>query len=216
MTNLKTVQIKHGNKTKEYVEVNERIRYFRENYKDFRLTTEIIELSDAHVLMRASVISPEGHTVATGHAHELKNDGYINKTSHIENCETSAWGRALGCFGIGIQTSVASYDEVKMAIDRETRPATKTPAKPPKTVLKNKLASSDEVRWQKGVEYAFKNGVKKLFELYEIPNGDKIKMTEAVLDRGLLYAKENGVDALEELNSFTDGQIKVIIEKIYG
>jgi hypothetical protein len=43
----------------------------------------------------------------------------INKTSYVENCETSAWGRALACIGIGIETSIASSNEVQMAIAQQ-------------------------------------------------------------------------------------------------
>ena len=50
------------------------------------------------------------------HAYEKEGSTFINKTSYIENCETSAVGRALGFLGIGIDGSVASADEVKTAI----------------------------------------------------------------------------------------------------
>jgi hypothetical protein len=48
----------------------------------------------------------------------------INKTSYIENCETSAWGRALGNLGYGIQTSIASAEEVEMAIAKQEKKIT--------------------------------------------------------------------------------------------
>ena len=54
--------------------------------------------------------------MATGLAQEKENSSFINKTSFVENCETSAWGRALGNLGIGIDTAVASAEEVKNAI----------------------------------------------------------------------------------------------------
>ena len=57
--------------------------------------------------------------VAQGHAHEEKSSSNINKTSYVENCETSAIGRALGILGIGIDTSVATANEVQDAIDKQ-------------------------------------------------------------------------------------------------
>ena len=64
--------------------------------------------------------------MATGIAYEVMGSSYINKTSFIENCETSAWGRALGNLGIGIDTSIASAFEVNNAIiQQETKPKTK-------------------------------------------------------------------------------------------
>ena len=65
-----------------------------------------------------------GDIVATGHAQEDKASSNINKTSYVENCETSAVGRALGFLGIGIETSIATADEVAMAIAKqEAQPA---------------------------------------------------------------------------------------------
>lgn len=115
MCKLKSVSIKG----KQYVEVNERLKYFRENYKDYSLETEIISIDNGICVMRAVIRNPEGVIKATGVAYEKENSTFINKTSYIENCETSAWGRALGCFGIGIDTSVASAEEVTNAINNQ-------------------------------------------------------------------------------------------------
>ena len=112
---MKTVNIKG----KEYVEVNERLKYFRQNYKDYSLESEIIELSNGIVTIKAIIKDENGRTIATGLAQEKESSSFINKTSFVENCETSAWGRALGNLGIGIDTSVASADEVNNAIENQ-------------------------------------------------------------------------------------------------
>ena len=57
--------------------------------------------------------------LGTGHAYEKEDSTFINKTSFIENCETSAVGRALAMCGIGIDTSVASKEEVENAINNQ-------------------------------------------------------------------------------------------------
>ena len=62
-----------------------------------------------------------GKIVATGHAQEKEGSTFINKTSYIENAETSAIGRALGLLGIGIDTSIASAEEVSTAIANQTK-----------------------------------------------------------------------------------------------
>lgn len=63
------------------------------------------------------IIKDENEKVlAKAHAYEKENSTFINKTSYIENCCTSATGRALGYLGIGIDTSVASAEEVQNAI----------------------------------------------------------------------------------------------------
>ena len=97
MTTLKTTNIKG----KEYVQVNERIRYFRQNYEGYALVTKIIEVNDQTALIQGQVIDKEGRIVATGTAYERVNapGSMVNKTSHVENCETSAWGRALTVCG---------------------------------------------------------------------------------------------------------------------
>lgn len=112
---MKTVNIKG----KEYVEVNERLKYFRKNYANYSLETEIISLDNGVVTMKAIIKDENGRIIATGFAQEKESNGYINKTSFIENCETSAWGRALGNLGIGIDTSIASKEEVENAINNQ-------------------------------------------------------------------------------------------------
>ena len=62
----------------------------------------------------------DGHKLATGTAFEVQNSSYINKTSYIENCESSAVGRALGFAGFGIVASIASADEVVNAVEQQT------------------------------------------------------------------------------------------------
>ena len=119
---LKTINI-HG---KNYVEVNERVKYFRENYKGWSLISELIDLTENRCVIKASITNEKDKVMATGIAYEVMGSSYINKTSFIENCETSAWGRALGNLGIGIDTSIASAFEVNNAIiQQETKPKTK-------------------------------------------------------------------------------------------
>ena len=121
-TKLKTINI-HG---KNYVEVNERVKYFRENYKGWSLISELIDLTENRCVIKASITNEKDKVMATGIAYEVMGSSYINKTSFIENCETSAWGRALGNLGIGIDTSIASAFEVNNAIiQQETKPKTK-------------------------------------------------------------------------------------------
>jgi len=66
--------------------------------------------ADGVVLMQAVVKDESGRTIATGHALEKKDSTFINQTSYIENCETSAVGRALGILGIGVDTAIASAE----------------------------------------------------------------------------------------------------------
>jgi len=106
---------------KQYVEVNERIKFFRqeEQYKNWGLHTEFPMLTTDECLCRATITDRDGSVIAVGHAHEVKTASNINKTSYVENCETSAVGRALAMLGIGIDASIASANEVKEAIAKQ-------------------------------------------------------------------------------------------------
>ena len=120
-------------KGKEYVEVHERIKFFRldEQYKGYCLESQIISITDDVVCIQAIIRNAEDRVVATGIAYEEKASSRINATSYVENCETSAWGRALANLGIGIETSIASSDEVANAIanqDRAVKPTASTTA----------------------------------------------------------------------------------------
>jgi hypothetical protein len=114
---LKTQKIK----SKDYVLVNERVRAFRShpNFKDMSIETSIVDISENRVVMVAKVLDADGLVKATGHAEEIQTKSGVNSTSFIENCETSAVGRCLGFLGIGVDDSIATYEEVEQAIERQ-------------------------------------------------------------------------------------------------
>lgn len=106
-------------KGKDYVEVNERVKAFRMLYPEGQIVTNIYSLESGVVVIQACVSDNEGKLLATGTSYEVENSTFINKTSYIENCETSAVGRALGFLGIGIDTSIASKDEIETVIEKQ-------------------------------------------------------------------------------------------------
>ena len=118
---LKTMNIKG----KSYVLVNERIIAFRRvaDFKGFALETELLHLDDNSCVVRATIKNDEGRVIAQGMAQEDRSSSMINKTSFVENCETSAVGRALGFLGIGVEDSIATAEEVEMAIAKQDAPA---------------------------------------------------------------------------------------------
>ena len=103
-------------KGKDYAEVNQRIKAFRMVYPNGAIITDMIQNENGVCIFRADIRNEEGDLISTGTAYEKENSTFINKTSYIENCETSAVGRALGMAGFGIDTSVASAEEVQNAI----------------------------------------------------------------------------------------------------
>lgn len=104
-------------KGKAYACVAARVAAFREMCPEGCISTEIISMADGMVLMKATVTDETKNVLATGMAYEREESSYINKTSYIENCETSAVGRALGMLGIGSDEQMASAEEVANAIN---------------------------------------------------------------------------------------------------
>lgn len=124
-------------KGKNYAEVNQRIKAFRMVEPEGCIETEILSLEDGICIMRATIKNGLGLVLGTGTAYEKEGSTFINKTSYIENAETSAVGRALGMCGFGIDTSVASAEEVQNAIaNQDNKAAEKKPAKVKEADLK--------------------------------------------------------------------------------
>ena len=129
---IKTLDVKG----KDYAEVNQRIKAFRMLYPEGTIETEMLSNENGVCVFKASVYAykrskhylatnvgwkqeDEEILLGTGTAYEKENSTFINKTSYIENCETSAVGRALAMCGIGIDTSIASAEEVQNAINNQ-------------------------------------------------------------------------------------------------
>lgn len=168
---MKTVSIKG----KPYVMVHERIKHFRESdqYKGWSLRSEIIEYKEGVVLIGAFIKDTEGNTIATGFAQEKEKDGFINKSSYIENCETSAWGRALANLGIGIgegvDSGVASAEEVENARMNQGKPE----------------LDRNHIKWNDAID-ALRNGdttIPEIKEHFEIsPGNQSMLINEAAID----------------------------------
>lgn len=131
MSNITFEDIQKANETinttnikgKEYAEVNQRIKAFRMLYPNGTIETKLLNNENGICIFKAVVGYLDENQnliiLGTGTAYEKENSTYINKTSYIENCETSAVGRALGMAGFGIDTSVASAEEVNNAIQQQ-------------------------------------------------------------------------------------------------
>ena len=102
-----------------YASVAERIKAFRKLYPEGFICTDILSNENGICIIKATVgfvnENGERQVLGTGIAYEKEGSSFINKTSYIENCETSASGRALGMCGLGIYSDVASAEEVQTA-----------------------------------------------------------------------------------------------------
>jgi hypothetical protein len=166
MHQFKTTNIKG----KAYVEVSQRILYFRTapEYRGWSMETELISYDDQSCIIRAVAKNPDGRIMAVGHAQEDRSSSMINKTSYIENGESSAWGRCLANLGIGIETSIASAEEVDMAIAKQNLSARPQPATAPRPAPQPQETRSEAVKaddvYQKALDYIRENPSKESFD----------------------------------------------------
>ena len=180
-------------KGKEYAEVNQRIKAFRMVYPEGSIITELVELENGICTMRAIVKDGE-NTLGTGFAQEKESSSYINKTSYIENCETSAVGRALGMCGFGIDTSVCSAEELQNALNNQDKPNKEDN---PNKEDKPKVEYATEEQRGKLIRYYANSRDKldKVLKKYGVTNIVQLKKSEAqeIIDKVEEAMKKAGV-----------------------
>ena len=142
-----------SNPVQDYITVAERIEKFYERFPDGRICTSILhhDLERGFILFRAEVYRNAEDTLpaATGHAYELKSEGYVQRTSYIEVGETSAVGRALAMAGFEVRRGIASREEMEKStrMSRESTASSeqvKTPPAPSSQQSKADKAATDE------------------------------------------------------------------------
>ena len=104
---------------KKYTMVSVRVEAFRKAFgMDYGIETDIISYTGDNVIAKAVIKNKDGMIIGSGYAEEIRGSSNVNKTSAIENCETSAVGRALASIGLhGGQ--YASINEVEQAQQKE-------------------------------------------------------------------------------------------------
>ena len=149
----------HG---KEYKTVAKRVDEFRKEHKtDLAIITSLVDRDEDTVVMKAEIIDKDGRTIATGYAEEHRAASQINKTSALENCETSAIGRALANFGLG-GGEYASADEVAQAISQQAEAQPKRLAFDEIQKHLDELTTTTEVdKYAKEVAKAYPNPTEK-------------------------------------------------------
>lgn len=143
---LTTIEI-HG---KPYAPTHERVKAFRELCPGGSIITEIVKIENGVVIIKATVLDEDNTMLSTGHAYEKEGSSSINRTSYIENCETSAVGRALGFLGIGIDTEICSADEYSNAFVQK-KEITKLEKETLRALLERK-GESEEYRFPYGMD----------------------------------------------------------------
>jgi hypothetical protein len=115
--NRETVAITNERgQTRQYETVASRLRRFRDDLPNHTIRSEIVQIDDEVVRMCISIgwitEDHQYHVLSEAHAEEYRASSEINATSALENCETSALGRALAFLGYGSADSIASAEEV--------------------------------------------------------------------------------------------------------
>lgn len=182
---IKTTNIKG----KEYAEVNQRIKAFRMVYPCGAILTDMVSNENGVCVFKAEVYSGlsaedakdgyEDNLLGTGYAQEKESDSFINKTSYIENCETSAVGRALGMAGFGIDTSVCSAEELGNALAQQEANAPITEAQ-----IRNIRSLANE----KGSE------VKEICKYFNVKSLDYMTASDYGKCMSMLNAKKGASD----------------------
>lgn len=190
-------------KGKKYILVADRVLFFNEAYPNGSIVTEK-QGNEERVEFKATVTPDvdKPTRVFTGHSQAVWGDGYINKTSALENAETSAVGRALALMGIGVIDSIASVDEINKAAGNFTQNTPKVAPRPFKRATApkeftdttdNKYFSSEER--QRSLE-STKKTISLLAQSIAKKKGKEITDAQSLAD---FLGAEYGLD-LEEQN----------------
>lgn len=163
-------------KGKGYAEVNQRIKAFRMVYPTGYIHTHFFQLEGGvcTILAEVGFYAADGNKVelGTGTAQEKEGSTFINKTSYIENAETSAVGRALGMAGFGIDVSVASAEEVENAINNQ--PISKKEQEVLKSLVEKKGYKVTDI-FPKGLELTPIQYTEALKNIEKMPQKGEIK-----------------------------------------
>ena len=131
--NIPTVNIKG----KKYSTVNERHKHLLEYFPEARFNEEVLFHDADRVIVKTELYISDT-IYAVGHAEEFRNSSFINKTSALENCSSSALGRCLAAFGLS-GSEYASAEELVNALNNQN---TKTQS------TTKKVSIEDEIKKQ--------------------------------------------------------------------
>jgi len=114
---------------RDYVDVASRILAFKEKHPDGSLQSEVVELSDKRVVVKAYAYRDKDDTrPGTGHAAErIPGTTPYTAGSELMVCETSAWGRAIAALGFEVKRGIATSEEVQAAQARQSAPVGEPP-----------------------------------------------------------------------------------------
>jgi len=176
---IKTTPIKG----KEYAEVNQRIKAFRMVYPEGFIHTRMKSNENGLCVFRAKAgfFDENGlpHVIGTGTAYEKEDSSFINRTSYIENCETSAIGRCLATLGFGIDTSICSAEELGNALAQQEANA---------PITEEQIRAIRKLAKEKGSE------VKEICKYFNVKSLDYMTASDYGKCMAMLNAKKGASD----------------------
>ena len=196
---LKAIDVKG----KKYVMVNEKVKAFRMLYPEGFIHTDLLSLENGIAVMQSKAgffENGQERILGTGMAFERQDSSFINKTSYIENCETSAIGRALSFLGLGMDDSIASAEELANAILNQKKDEDVPNNPPGKPFTPPKASANASVSSAPGkIPEKKDNPVKKyvdsqltlMKEMYGIADTDEVikrfkEMRQSLIDGGVI------------------------------
>ena len=129
---------------KKYTQVVHRMEAFRQMHgTEYGVDTHILVDDGQRVVVKAKITNMDGVVIGAGMAEEIRGQGNVNKTSALENCETSAIGRALASLGLA-GGEYASANEMDGVGRKEEAIASMPPPKqPPASLLELQQQAND-------------------------------------------------------------------------
>lgn len=194
----------------DYVQVNERIEKFKEEWPEGSLQSEVVELTDSRVTVKAMAFRhPDDPRPGIGHSFmSIPGTTSFTRGSELENTETSAWGRALAALGYEVKKSVASAEEVanKKGDEADPKAAASKPKSATTTAEKQGGGLSDRQRAllmakfrQVGLEGAqrvdFTGKVVSKYSSKQLNSDDLDKLLIALKDEALVEQSKAEVKA---------------------
>lgn len=206
-------------KGKNYAMVPERVTAFRKLFPDGFIKTEIISHDGTNVLMQAIAGYYDNGVpiiLASGFAQETKGRGMVNGTSYIENCETSAVGRALGMIGLGINGGgICSAEELANAVtaQRQMKEEEKAFCNPPMPAG-GPVETAEKIPEEGVVSESEKFLRKAMKELREV-RGISVKENNDLFKHQFETLKNAGIAPKKTLKEYTLEEAQALIDAMY-
>lgn len=181
---------------KKYTQVVHRMEAFRQMHgTEYGVDTHILVDDGQRVVVKAKITNMDGVTVGAGMAEEIRGQGNVNKTSALENCETSAIGRALASLGLA-GGEYASANEMDGVGRKEEAIASLPPAKePPASLIELQQQATDylpQFNLKQTIEWANADFTKKYMEIANKEFPEIYQDIKSKSQKRMKELKENG------------------------